>query len=225
MALHDCLAWQAHQLGQQPVLLTTLAAWLNLAALPHGQQDGAAQPTRVGAQAHWARRQGANLLWMALPCVLPLPGIGNVLGSGLMLLAVSMWRSPLGTMPWPSRVAKLSLPSHWARRLLLLMSQFLRLAGSRAQPRCGHWAQLRPHSWMAPMVATMGAVIFLPIPLGNVLPALALVLLGLGLIYQDGLAVLLSVGVALLSVLYPLLLALGAWVWLAPAAGLWFTIG
>jgi hypothetical protein len=40
----------------------------------------------------------------------------------------------------------------------------------------------------------------LPIPLGNVLPATALVALGLGLAFRDGWAVLLAVGTASLAV-------------------------
>ena len=60
----------------------------------------------------------------------------------------------------------------------------------------------------------MGVVIFLPIPLGNVLPAIAIVLLGLGLALQDGLSVLAGWFVSLLALTYTLALVVGAWVWL-----------
>jgi hypothetical protein len=63
----------------------------------------------------------------------------------------------------------------------------------------------------------MGALIFLPIPLGNVLPALALVLLGLGLAFRDGLAVLLATALAGAAVVYTAALGMVAWAWgLAP---------
>ena len=38
----------------------------------------------------------------------------------------------------------------------------------------------------------MAVVIFLPLPLGNVLPSLSLILLSLGWMFRDGLAMLLS---------------------------------
>jgi hypothetical protein len=40
------------------------------------------------------------------------------------------------------------------------------------------------------LLALMALLIWLPIPFGNVLPAFALVMLGLGLAFRDGLAVL-----------------------------------
>jgi hypothetical protein len=57
-------------------------------------------------------------------------------------------------------------------------------------------------------------VIFLPIPFGNVLPALAVSVLGLGVAHRDGAAVLLSAALALASVAYPIALVAGVGLWL-----------
>ena len=57
----------------------------------------------------------------------------------------------------------------------------------------------------------MAVLIILPIPFGNVLPALALMLLGLGLAYRDGVAVLLAIGTAAAALLYTATLGLAAW--------------
>ena len=51
------------------------------------------------------------------------------------------------------------------------------------------------------MVALMALLIFLPIPFGNVLPALALSILGVGLMFRDGAVVLLALVVASLALL------------------------
>jgi hypothetical protein len=67
---------------------------------------------------------------------------------------------------------------------------------------------------MAPGVALMGALIFLPIPLGNVLPAIAVVLLGLGLVFRDGIAVLAGAATGLAAIGYTMALAFGAWAWI-----------
>jgi hypothetical protein len=53
----------------------------------------------------------------------------------------------------------------------------------------------------------------MPIPFGNLLPALALMLIGLGLVFRDGIAVILGLlmsGVALVATAG---LSLMAWVW------------
>jgi hypothetical protein len=67
----------------------------------------------------------------------------------------------------------------------------------------------------------MGAVIFLPLPFGNVLPALAVVVLGVGIAFRDGLAVLFAVGLALASVAYAAAMAAGAWAWIIEPLIIW----
>ncbi|MFM2342910.1 MAG: hypothetical protein RLZZ592_2563 [Pseudomonadota bacterium] len=47
-------------------------------------------------------------------------------------------------------------------------------------------------AWWRLWIAAMAVVIFLPLPFGNVLPGLSLVLLGLGWMYRDGLLLMLS---------------------------------
>ena len=60
-------------------------------------------------------------------------------------------------------------------------------------------AHPRQRWWLAPLVALMALLIFLPIPFGNVLPALALALLGVGLMFRDGLLMLAGLAVAALA--------------------------
>ena len=68
-------------------------------------------------------------------------------------------------------------------------------------------------AWLAPKIALMGVVIFLPIPFGNVLPALAITALGVGLSLRDGAAVVGAALLAIASTAYTLALAAGAWTW------------
>jgi len=66
---------------------------------------------------------------------------------------------------------------------------------------------------IAAVVGLMACIVLLPIPFGNVLPALALVLVGLGLVFRDGLAVALGLVGAGLALFATTGLMLMAWAW------------
>lgn len=170
------------------------------------------------ADLHGPAAQGTLLVLLAAPCMLPMPGVGSVLGIGLALMALAMWRGQdIGQLP--PRVARLELSTPWARRVLSLLARFYGLAGRWSRQRLARLVHppQRRGSWLAAQAGLMAALIILPIPFGNVLPALALMLLGLGLVFRDGLAVLAAAGMAGLAVLYTAGLGLAAWVWgLAP---------
>ena len=162
------------------------------------------------ADAHGHAAQGTMLIMMSVPCMLPIPGVGTVLGTGLLALALTLW-STQGTLQLPARVARFDMPCGMARRVLKHLARLYALAGRHARERWPTLATQRLHrAWQIPKVLLMAVIIILPLPLGNVLPALALALLGVGLAFRDGLAVLASVGMAALAVLYVTALALGA---------------
>jgi hypothetical protein len=167
---------------------------------------------RAMAQAHGPEAHGTLLLLLAMPCLLPVPGVGTVLGVGMAALAVAMWRGQ-GEPCLPQRVANLELPRHWARRVLEVLAAVYALAGRHARARLGHLAGPTWRSALAVVVGSMALIVVLPIPFGNLLPALALMLIGLGLVFRDGIAVILGLlmsGVALVVTTGLLLLA---WIW------------
>ena len=164
------------------------------------------------AEAHGSEAQGTLLLLLTMPCLLPVPGVGTVLGVGMAALAVAMWRGH-GVHGLPRRVAELELPRQWARRVLNGLASAYALAGRYARERLRGLAEPKPGTAMAPAVGLMAAIVVMPVPFGNVLPSLALALIGLGLVFRDGLAVamgLLMSGVATLATTSVLLLA-GIW--------------
>lgn len=167
---------------------------------------------RAMAQAHGPDAHGTWLLLMAMPCLLPVPGVGMVLGMGLLALAAAMWRGHCAT-GLPQRVAELQLPRHWAQRVLGLLAQSYDLAGRHARPRLSHLACTGRRSPIAAVVGLMALLIVLPIPLGNVLPALALLLIGLGLVFRDGVAVVFGLAVSALALCASTGLVLMAWFW------------
>jgi hypothetical protein len=162
---------------------------------------------------------GTLLVLVSAPCALPIPGIGNVLGATLVLMGLAMWRGNDWTR-LPARLAQFQLSATAARRLLRLLAQVHRLAARHARQRLSALAVLRRRTWLAPKVALMGLVIFLPLPFGNVLPAISVTVLGVGVAFRDGLAVVASAGLAFASLVYAIAVAAGAWTWLiAPLLG------
>jgi hypothetical protein len=193
------------------VTLDTLPARLRIAAARLG--DGPVKLSEL-AEAYGTAVHGTLLVLLATPCVLPLPGIGNVMGAALIALALAMWRGE-DTGVLPGRVASVVLPGRWASRVLRAIARFYELAGRWSCRRLERFAVTPRGSWMGPKIALMGGLIFLPIPQGNVLPALAVVLLGLGLALRDGVAILLGAAVGVAAVGYTVALAFGAWAWIA----------
>ncbi len=168
------------------------------------------------SRAQPAHPVGSLLILMSLPCVLPIPGIGNVMGVGLMALAWLIWRGEQQS-DVSGRARPPTLNAHRRRQIRRWIRRLHRLAEPWCRPRLEGLVTLGPRSWRAAtaalLVATMGVLIFLPIPLGNVLPAASVTCLGLGLSHRDGMAALWSVALALLALAYPVALAAGAWAW------------
>ncbi len=173
------------------------------------------------AELQGAALQGSLLILLSAPCLLPIPGIGNVMGTAMVLLSLTMWRGG-DEASLPARVGAAALSPQWARRLLEMLARCHELFGRWSRPR---WTGLvRPSArfWTAPLVAWMGVIIFLPVPLGNVLPACSLLALGCGLSVRDGLAMLLAAALGIGSTAYAAALAFGAWNWIVePLLAVW----
>ena len=164
------------------------------------------------AQAHGPAAPGSLLLLLAAPCLLPVPGVGTVLGLGMIALAAAIWRGD-PTHCLPKRVAEVEMPRAWAQRVLRLLASTYAMAGRFAGERFSHLAGAGRRSWIVVTVGLMALIIVLPIPFGNVLPALAMMLTGLGLVFRDGVATVLGFATAALALLLTLGLVSMVVVW------------
>jgi hypothetical protein len=164
------------------------------------------------AHAHGPAAHGTWLLLMAVPCLLPVPGVGTVLGLGMLALAVAMWRGQSAAC-LPRRVAELELSSQWAQRVLSMLASAYDVAGRFARARLSHLASAEGGSWTAAAIGLMALIVVMPIPFGNVLPALALMLIGLGLVFRDGVAVVLGLAMAALAMCVTAGVMLMAGIW------------
>lgn len=149
-------------------------------------------------QAHGPAARGSLLLLLAVPCMLPIPGTGTVLGIGVLALAVAIWRGQSEAV-LPRRVSELSMSRHWGQRVLNTLATVYAVAARVVKARSFGRVPERA-SWLAAPIAAMAVVLILPIPFGNILPALALILIGLGMAFRDSLAVLLGALAAALTI-------------------------
>jgi len=158
------------------------------------------------------RALAALLLIFALPNVIPVPpGTSALLGAPLLFLAAQL---AFGMRPWlPRVIAERSMPRAHFAALITRATPWLARAERLLRPR---WSVLcRPPAeyLVGGVCLLLSLIVFLPIPLGNMLPALAICLLALCILERDGLWVLAGLlgataGVALAwGVLYALLRA------------------
>jgi hypothetical protein len=151
------------------------------------------------------RALGALLVVFAAPLVLPMPpGVSAVLGLPLLLFSAQFM---LGMRrPWlPRLLAERTIRGRdvvaMVGRVVPLVLGIERLL----HPRLG-WLAHGPFARLVgALTFVLAVIVFLPVPFGNMLPSLAIAVLGLGLVERDGLALLVGSAVAGAS------LALLAW--------------
>jgi hypothetical protein len=145
------------------------------------------------------RALGALIFIFSVPTALPMPpGVSAVLGAPLLFLTVQLM---LGMKPWlPRLITERSLSRVDFQRVVTTVGPWLARAESIMRPRLTFFAH-RPMIFLVGFISLlMAIVLFLPIPLGNMLPSVALCIMALGLLERDGLWILVGFGVAIASV-------------------------
>ena len=144
------------------------------------------------------RGRAALILLFALPNVLPTPpGTSGILGLPLLYLSFQMM---LGRVPWlPRFIDERSMPRYrfaqLVERVVTVLGRAERLLRPRWSIFVGHVAE----HVLGALCLLLAVVLVLPIPFGNILPALAICLIALGVLERDGLWVLIGILVAVLS--------------------------
>jgi hypothetical protein len=144
------------------------------------------------------RAFGPLMLIFALPNVLPTPpGTSSVLGAPLVFLAAQL---ALGRSPWlPPIIARRSIARKDFAAFVGKATPWLAKAERLLQPRLGALAH-PPAEYIVGLVCfVLSVVLVLPIPLGNMLPALAICIMALGILERDGIWILVGMAIALTS--------------------------
>lgn len=153
------------------------------------------------------------LILMALISTLPVAGAGTVVSLGILALAWA-WLRGRDSMELPQALGNLTLNERWSQRSLHTLAWIYERADAWLRPRWRTICHDRTRVWWGVWMALMAALIFLPLPLGNVLPGTSLILMSLGWMFRDGLVLLLSTATGAAGVGYALSmghLAIEAW--------------
>jgi hypothetical protein len=146
------------------------------------------------------RALGALMFIFAVPTALPMPpGVSAVLGAPLLFLTAQL---TLGMRPWlPRFITQRSLSRLDFARVVATTVPWLAKAESVMRPRLTLLA-IRPAVQVVGLIALcMSIVLFLPIPLGNMLPSIAICIMALGVLERDGVWILFGIAVAIASVI------------------------
>lgn len=144
------------------------------------------------------RALGALLFIFAFPNVLPVPpGTSAVLGTPLVFLAAQL---AFGLKPWlPAIIANRSMSRADFQTLILRMKPWLERAEKMLRPRASGLT-VPPMEYVLGFICLLLAlVLVLPIPLGNMLPALAISMLALGVLERDGVWVVAGLGMTVVA--------------------------
>ncbi|MES2716328.1 MAG: exopolysaccharide biosynthesis protein [Pseudomonadota bacterium] len=168
------------------------AGKLPLSAMLHAlAQDDSRSRISIGdlLEALGDRALAALLFVFAVPNVLPVPpGTSTILGAPLVFLAAQL---AFGRKPWlPAVIARRTMTRSDFAALVRRIGPWLARAERLLRPRAMGLA-LPPMEYLVGVLCLLLAVVLvLPVPLGNMLPALAISLLALGILERDGLWIL-----------------------------------
>ena len=144
------------------------------------------------------RALAALLFVFAAPNVLPVPpGVSVILGAPLVFLAAQL---AFGLRPWlPAVISRRTLTRTDFATLVRRVSPWLARAERLMRPRIATLAS-PPMEYLVGLVCLLLAIVLvLPVPLGNMLPALAISLFALGILERDGVWVLAGFAAAVVS--------------------------
>lgn len=132
-----------------------------------------------------ARAVAALILFFSLPNALPaIPGTSAVLGLPLLYLCAQMM---LGKLPWlPGLIADRSMTREDYSGLVRRVSPLLARAERLLVPRLLFITGDLGERVIGGFCLLLAVVLALPIPLGNMLPAIAISMMALGVLERDG---------------------------------------
>ncbi|CAH1649886.1 MAG: exopolysaccharide biosynthesis protein [Chelatococcus sp.] len=144
------------------------------------------------------RAFGALLFIFAVPNVMPAPpGLSAILGLPLLFLSAQLMVGY--SHPWlPKIIAERSMRRQDFAVLMNKLAPWIARSERLLKPRLSFFAITE--RFIGLIALCLAIILFLPIPLGNMLPALAICFFALGILERDGIAVLLGYATTVVSV-------------------------
>jgi hypothetical protein len=145
------------------------------------------------------RSFGALFILIAAPNLVPLPpGSSFIFSAPIIVLAIQLIFGR--QVPWlPKRVLDREVDRGILRTLYGKLGGTLTRIEKMLKPRYNLFGAFTADRFIGVLTLIAALILFLPIPLGNMPPAAAIVALGLGLIERDGVAVMVGVVLTMVS--------------------------
>ena len=149
-------------------------------------------------QAMGDRAFGALMLIFALPNCFPTPpGTSAILGAPLVFLTAQL---AFGLSPWlPAFIADRSMARKDFSAIASRMTPWLAWAERMLKPRFTFLVHPPVENLLGFFCLVLAIILALPVPLGNILPAIAICLFSFAILERDGLVALMGLGVAIAS--------------------------
>lgn len=163
------------------------------------------------------RKRSFGIIMLLLAVVAMAPGVAIVAGLLLMIPAFQMiagWPAPV----FPRRIATRPLPTRYLAALVQRAVPVLRYLEKMIRPRWPTPIEASKRLVGIIIVMLNTTVVFTPIPLSNVVPALVIALISLAYLEEDGLLL----SIALLAAVVVLTVALVA-VWQTVLSAIWIS--
>jgi hypothetical protein len=145
------------------------------------------------------RAIGALMFIFAVPNAIPVPpGVSAVLGAPLIFLSFQLM---IGRRPWlPRIITDRSLSRVDFEKVVDLAAPWLAKAERLMRPRFTFLAAPPAEYLVGAICLLLSIILFLPIPLGNMLPAFTICVLALGVLERDGVWIGIGMACAIVAV-------------------------
>lgn len=164
----------------------SLADTFELLKAGHVSPDGIKMGDIIDAVAD--RGFGLVLMLLALPSALPVPAPGYSTPFGIAIVLLGGQLIAGARIPWlPQKVRSLNLSKGIADKMLSAAASFLRKIEHIIKPRMRWITSRQSRRGLGAIIAMMGLLMILPIPLTNTFPAMVVFALSIAIIEEDGL--------------------------------------
>jgi hypothetical protein len=146
---------------------------------------------------------GLTLLLVALPAMIPIPGpVAMFLGGCLAIIAVQVMCG-VRRIWLPSWLRKRSVSPSIVGAMAERGAPWLRRAEALLRPRrMKHFTGRIAQAVLGLPILLLSIALALPLPLGNMLPVIALSLIALAILQRDGLAVIAALAITVLALVW-----------------------
>jgi hypothetical protein len=146
---------------------------------------------------------GGAIMLLGVITALPTFGIpiATVVSLGILSLAAQLVRGDT-RIALPDQVGRVGIGSRAGRRMMYRTSRIIAWIERRTAPRWSALTSASLYPIIGLIVLLMAFIILLPIPMANLVPSIATVLIGAGLMAKDGVLVALGIGTSGIAVAF-----------------------